>query len=157
MVKVGDIVRCVDNSSVSRLLTNGNEYEVLEVNDDYIYVNKDDGDGRGAFFHDRFELVQECRTFDKRGSKLFNKVSKVINGERQTSYGNPEDSFAWIAQRWNQYLQGRFGADFELTAEDATFMMADFKMARECNQHKADNIIDCTGYLGINFDMTERD
>ena len=32
-------------------------------------------------------------------------------------------------------------------------MMADFKMARECNQHKPDNIVDATGYLGINYDM----
>ena len=34
-------------------------------------------------------------------------------------------------------------------------MMADFKMARECNQHKPDNIVDATGYLGINFDLKQ--
>jgi hypothetical protein len=93
----------------------------------------------------------------ERGKKLFDAAGTVINGERQTSYGDPEDSFLWIAQRWNQYLKGRYGATFELTAADATFMMADFKMARECNQNKPDNLIDATGYLGINFDMTISD
>ena len=91
----------------------------------------------------------------KRGKKLFDVTSKVINGDRQTSYGNPEDSFYWIAQRWNQYLKGRYNANFNLTNEDTTFMMADFKMARECNQHKPDNIVDATGYLGINFDLKQ--
>lgn len=93
----------------------------------------------------------------QRGKVLFDAASSVINGERQTSYGNPEDSFEWIAQRWNQYLQGRFGAQFKLTAEDTTFMMADFKMARECNQHKADNLVDAAGYLGINHDIASTD
>lgn len=89
----------------------------------------------------------------QRGQVLFEAAGKVINGERQTSYGDPEDSFAWIAERWNQYLKGRYNANFELKPEDATFMMMDFKMARECNQHKKDNIIDLTGYAGITYDM----
>ena len=93
----------------------------------------------------------------KRGEALFSEASLIINGERQTAYGDPEDSFKWIAQRWTQYLQGRYGIPFELTAADATFMMADFKMARECNQHKPDNIVDATGYLGINYDMKAGD
>jgi hypothetical protein len=68
MVKVGDIVRCVDNSNVTRLLTKDKEYKVLEVNDDYIYVKPEDGSERGGFFHYRFELVRgvyKCLTFDK--------------------------------------------------------------------------------------------
>ena len=93
----------------------------------------------------------------ERGKLLFDAAGKIINGERQTSYGNPEDSFAWIAQRWNQYLKGRFNADFELTAEDVPFMMADFKMARECNQHKPDNLVDAVGYLGIDYDIITSD
>ena len=91
----------------------------------------------------------------ERGKALFDAASNIINGERQTQYGNPEDSFTWIAQRWNQYLKGRYGATFELNAEDATFMMADFKMARECNQRKPDNVVDAVGYLGINYDMIQ--
>ena len=91
----------------------------------------------------------------ERGKALFDAAGNIINGERQIQYGDPEDSFTWIAQRWNQYLKGRYGATFELNAEDTTFMMADFKMARECNQRKPDNVVDAVGYLGINYDMTQ--
>ena len=55
----------------------------------------------------------------ERGKALFDAAGKIINGERQTSYGDPEDSFAWIAQRWTQYLKGRYGVTFDLNAEDA--------------------------------------
>lgn len=89
----------------------------------------------------------------ERGKLLFDAAGKIINGERQTSYGNPEDSFAWIAQRWTQRIQGRYGVTFDLDTDDVSFMMADLKMARECNQHKPDNLIDATGYLGINYDL----
>ena len=89
----------------------------------------------------------------RRGEALFKAAGDIINGERQTTYGDSEDSFGFIAARWNQYLQGRFKAQFELAAKDVAFLMADFKMARECVQGKADNIIDAAGYLGINYDL----
>jgi len=89
----------------------------------------------------------------KRGDRLFDDASSTINGARQTTYGNPEDSFRMIAERWNQFLKCRYGFERELTAEDIAFMMADFKMARECNQHKRDNLVDASGYLGITDDL----
>lgn len=89
----------------------------------------------------------------KRGEILFKDASANINGARQTTYGNPEDSFQMIAERWNQFLLCRYGFDHKLTAEDIAFMLADFKMARECNQHKRDNLVDASGYLGITDDL----
>lgn len=89
----------------------------------------------------------------ERGEKLFKDASTNINGARQTTYGNPEDSFQMIAERWNQFLKCRYEFAHELTAEDIAFMMADFKMARECNQHKRDNLVDASGYLGITDDL----
>jgi len=92
----------------------------------------------------------------KRGEKLFNEASKKINGERQTQYGSPENSFSFIAVRWNQYIRGRFNIEIELKDVDIAFMMADFKMARECYQGKRDNTIDAVGYLGIHDDMRDK-
>ena len=87
----------------------------------------------------------------KCGETLFNDALEIINGGRQDEYGNPEDSFWEIAVRWNQYLSGRHklkdGA--HISSKDVALMMADFKLARECHQHKRDNIVDCVGYLGI--------
>ena len=88
---------------------------------------------------------------------------RTINGERQDVYGSPEDSFALIARYWQTYLESRPGlstfmgakpdhAD-PLRAEDVAMMMTLFKIAREANQHKRDNLVDAAGYLGIYADM----
>ena len=84
-----------------------------------------------------------------RGS-ILDEAKKTINGERQDSYGNPEDSFMLIADYWSTYL------DKELSASDVAIMMVLFKIARQQNQHKRDNLVDAAGYLGILGDL-ERD
>lgn len=81
----------------------------------------------------------------------------VINGERQDVYGSPEDSFSLISDYWTTYLRSRSpeiaNAGFCLFADDVAMMMTLFKIAREANQHKRDNIVDAAGYLGIYADM----
>lgn len=81
----------------------------------------------------------------------------TINGERQSVYGSPENSFALIAQYWTTYFRSTIEKQGRayFTPSDVAMMMALFKIAREANQHKADNIIDCAGYLGIYADMQE--
>lgn len=98
----------------------------------------------------------------QRGQVLLD-AHQIINGERQDVYGSPEDSFALIAQYWNTYLKSRswkvakersvdhlIGEFVDIvTAQDVALMMTLFKVAREANQHKRDNIVDAAGYLGI--------
>ena len=81
-----------------------------------------------------------------RGSILVEALS-IINGERQDQYGSPEDSFRLIAAYWSTYL-GR-----DISEKDVALMMVLFKIAREANQHKRDNICDAAGYLGIYGDL----
>ena len=88
----------------------------------------------------------------KRGQML-QKAIEVINGERQDVYGNPEDSFELIAQYWNLYLNGTGDKSVDLGCEDVALMMVLFKIARESNQRKDDNVIDAAGYLGIYGDL----
>ena len=99
----------------------------------------------------------------QRGAVLKEAIN-TINGERQDVYGSPESSFALIASYWNTYLNSV--GDFEriprseddslnLTPEDVAMMMTLFKIAREANQHKRDNLVDAAGYLGIYADMQE--
>lgn len=83
-----------------------------------------------------------------RGAVL-EEARKVINGERQDSYGNPEDSFYDIALLWGWYL-GR-----TLASKDVALMMALLKFAREKHQGKRDNIVDACGYLGIYGDLVD--
>jgi len=78
---------------------------------------------------------------------------EVINGERQDTYGAPEDSFAIIASYWTTYLKNKLKPGVELTPKDSVLMMVLFKIAREQNQGKKDNLVDAAGYLGIAGDM----
>ena len=88
---------------------------------------------------------------NQRGRVLL-KAVEVINGERQDSYGNPEDTFEEIAWVWNWWLGCRLNVP--LTAQDVAMMMCLMKQAREKNgAGKTDNIADACGYLGLYEDM----
>lgn len=91
-----------------------------------------------------------------RGSVL-GEASQIINGERQDVYGSPEQSFALIADYWTLYLSSRNDNEAPVSPSDVAMMMTLFKIAREANQHKRDNICDACGYLGIYADMQEGD
>lgn len=86
----------------------------------------------------------------KRGQILTDAV-KVINGDRQDTYGNPEDSFETISQYWSLFLKKKLKVNID--KQDVAMMLVLFKIAREENQHKKDNLVDAAGYLGILGDM----
>lgn len=101
----------------------------------------------------------------ERGQVLL-EAHKIINGDRQQSYGNPEDTHAVIADMWNGYLQGLAktcdDGDFYplsfplLTNADVAHMMVLFKIARQINgAGKRDNAVDGCGYLALAWDMYE--
>ncbi len=71
----------------------------------------------------------------------------LINAEGQGDYGPPAASFARIAALWSAYL------GHAVTGKDVAMCMALLKVAREANRHKADNLIDAAGYIGIAADM----
>ena len=75
---------------------------------------------------------------------------EIINGERQDQYGNPEDSFALIAEYWSVYLHQRPNLGKSLNAKDVAHLMMLFKLAR-CSgqQFKRDNYVDICGYSSI--------
>ena len=101
----------------------------------------------------------------ERGSVLL-EAHKIINGDRQQSYGNPEDTHGIIAELWNGYLQALSKAkddgEYEpfqfpkLTSKDVALMMVQFKIGRELNgAGSKDNLLDAAGYIGLAADMNE--
>ena len=75
---------------------------------------------------------------------ILDKAKSIINGERQGTYGNAEDSFSVIAQMWTAYL-GR-----DLTSVDVANMMILMKVARNSSGvYKDDNWIDICGYAAL--------
>lgn len=78
---------------------------------------------------------------------------EVINGERQDSYGDPEDSFKIIADFWNVYIRQKMGIQVPLEPLDVAHMMALLKIARMLGQKSSrDNYVDACGYLAIAAD-----
>ena len=91
---------------------------------------------------------------NKRGLILAEAL-EVINGERQDTYGSPEDSFELIGDYWTVYIREKFKQNPEarITPRDVALMMTLFKIAREHNQAKRDNLVDAAGYIGIASDL----
>jgi hypothetical protein len=81
-------------------------------------------------------------------------AKSIITGERQDSYGNPEDSFSLIAEYWSTYLRKEYNSDHHhLNVKDVAHMMMLFKIARCSGQcSKRDNYIDIAGYASIAAD-----
>lgn len=73
---------------------------------------------------------------------LLDVAKECVCKDRDIRYGNPENSFARIAEYWSVYL-GK-----EITAHDVGLMMTLFKIARiDTGHYKADNYVDGIGYL----------
>lgn len=84
--------------------------------------------------------------------KLLQEAFNITSSDRNQAYGNPEDNFQNIADRWNLFLRARFrgttlAEDVELTAEDVGLMMIDMKLARlSTNPKHRDSLVDIAGY-----------
>lgn len=81
----------------------------------------------------------------------------LINGERRTQYGQPENSFPVIASLWNSYLFGKGATEVYLDDKDVALMMVLMKISRELNGYKDDNWTDMAGYIGIGSDLAQQD
>tara|TARA_R110000822_G_scaffold65505_2_gene160286 strand:- start:780 stop:1043 length:264 start_codon:yes stop_codon:yes gene_type:complete len=64
-----------------------------------------------------------------------------VNGQRDETYGSPEDNFNTVAAMWEAYL------GMELRAKDVAAMMALVKIARiSTGKSTDDNWVDLAGY-----------
>jgi hypothetical protein len=76
--------------------------------------------------------------------EILSKAKAIINGERQGTYGDAEDSFQTIADMWSAYL------NTEILSEDVANMMILMKVARNSSGvYKDDNWIDICGYAAL--------
>jgi hypothetical protein len=72
-------------------------------------------------------------------------AAELVLGSRNDDYGNPHPDFAGIALMWSGLLNTKLNA--QLTAVEVGLMMAALKLRRHAHKPKADNLIDCHGYL----------
>jgi hypothetical protein len=80
---------------------------------------------------------------------ILSEASEVIYGDREETYGHPAVNLENIAEQWSLYIQQRYGAQFQLEADDVCWMMVQLKMARQMNASKRDNLVDAAGYIAL--------
>jgi hypothetical protein len=72
-------------------------------------------------------------------------AARLVLGDRNDAYGNPDADFAGIALMWTGLLNTVLKR--HLTATDVSLMMTALKLRRHAHKPKADNLIDAHGYL----------
>ncbi|MDR0828477.1 MAG: DUF6378 domain-containing protein [Desulfovibrio sp.] len=71
----------------------------------------------------------------------------IINGQRESHYGNPASTFARTAALWSAYL------GHAVNCKDVAICMVLLKFCWEAYHHKQDNLLDAAGYIGMAADM----
>ena len=92
----------------------------------------------------------------KLGDSLL-ETHKIITGERQNSYGKPENSFNLIKDLWNDYLvanqERTTNKSIYIHSIDVANLMILFKVARLLGQKPTrDTYLDIQGYAAIAAD-----
>ncbi len=82
---------------------------------------------------------------------VLTKAVEIINGERDSDYGDALDNHQRIANLWNVYLEGKNS----VTPEDVAIMMILLKVARLINTHTTDSFVDIAGYSAIAEEIRE--
>ena len=76
------------------------------------------------------------------------RACEIVNGQREQSYGTPEDNFRMIAEFWSSYLEA------DVSAVDVAMMMALLKIARiSTGCFTEDSFIDLAGYAACGYEI----
>lgn len=82
--------------------------------------------------------------------EILQAAERCVCGDRDASYGGPEDSFALIASLWEPIIRARcvsLGADVTVDAVTVALLMAELKIARAAtNTGHMDSWVDLAGY-----------
>ena len=88
-------------------------------------------------------------------SECLSIADKIVNGDRQQSYGTPEQNFNRIAELWTAFLQNRDEERLDyITAKDVAIMMMLLKVARLMSGTSTqDSWIDIAGYAACGCEL----
>jgi hypothetical protein len=79
---------------------------------------------------------------------LLSRAAHIVNGQRNTAYGAPEDNFARIAALWSAHLS------VSVTATDVALMMVLLKVARlRHDPGHEDGWVDIAGYAACGAEI----
>lgn len=99
-----------------------------------------------------FDEVEEWKHMINR-KEVLDRADKCVNGDREGSYGSPEDNFARIAKMWNAYW-GNTYPHKEFKPSDVAAMLVLLKVARiGSGNYKDDNWVDVAGYAACGGEL----
>jgi hypothetical protein len=88
-------------------------------------------------------------------TQCLEEATKIINNDRQNSYGAPEKNFGTISCYWSEYLQS-LGYNIIVRPHDVAVMMCLLKIARlATSPMKEDNWVDLAGYAANGCELVE--
>lgn len=91
-------------------------------------------------------------------TELLNEADSLINGDRNISYGDPNDDFRKTADMWTVYIKSVFKERPHLTAHDVAALLCLLKISRIAwSPEKRDNWVDLAGYAACGWDCVESD
>ena len=82
---------------------------------------------------------------------ILNEASALINGDRQTQYGTPQENFARVASIWSAIL------GHVVSPREVALCMAGLKLARLANGPHRDSAVDLAGYAALEGELASPD
>lgn len=93
--------------------------------------------------------------------EILQAAERCVCGDRDASYGGPEDSFALIASLWEPIIRARCvspGTDVAVDAVTVALLMAELKIARAAtNAGHMDSWVDLAGYAAGGGELAARE
>lgn len=92
--------------------------------------------------------------------QVLKEAIQIVGQDRNATHGEPEDSFAAIADYWTAHLThaGKLADGETISRADVAVMMAGMKLARlAVNPTHRDNWIDTAGYAACGPECAEKD
>jgi hypothetical protein len=97
------------------------------------------------------ELVQfDRQQRAEKPSSILDEAAKIVDGDREQTYGDPGRNLRTIARYWSAHLSARHSVAVRLDPDDIALMMVALKLARLANDttHR-DSQIDACGYMRL--------
>lgn len=87
--------------------------------------------------------------------RVLDEAKRIINGDRNNSYGPPNQDFDKTARFWSIYLSSTNTADVTITPYDVAVLMMLLKISRIAwDPFKEDNWVDLAGYAACGWSCT---
>lgn len=96
-----------------------------------------------------FELQRYSKPDNKQPEvkeDILEEALRITGGDRQATYGPPDQDFQRVADMWSGYLRYQLAGGFKFEPFHIASMMIILKQSRQMHQRKRDNWTDTAGY-----------